>query len=149
MTKPLHILIVEDNDDDVVLIEAAFTDGSLQASYDVVRDGEEAMTYLRHEAEYDRARRPDLILLDINMPRKNGFEVLDELKQDPELKYLPVIMLTTSNRDSDILQAYAQGAASYLVKPQHFDELRAMALKLHDYWGAVSRLPEVLTAPAH
>ena len=78
--------------------------------------------------------------------RKNGFEVLDEIKSDPELKHLPVIMLTTSNRDSDILQAYAHGAASYLVKPLRFDDLRTMALKLQDYWTAVSRLPQVTTA---
>ena len=145
MAKPLHILVVEDNDDDVVLIEAAFTESSLDASYDLVRDGEEAMHYLRGD-DVTPSHKPDLVLLDINMPRKNGFEVLHDIKEDPELRHIPVIMLTTSSRDSDVVQAYRGGAASYLVKPLRFDELKAMARKLADYWTAVARLPQTTTA---
>jgi len=142
MTHPLHVLIVEDNDDDVVLIDAAFEE-ALGGSYTIVRDGEQAMAYVRHEADYVDATPPDLVLLDINMPRKDGLEVLHEIKHDPELRHLPVIMFTTSSRESDILRCYDEGAASYVVKPMRFEELKATARGLAAYWSSTSRLPSV------
>lgn len=120
-SQPVEILLVEDNEDDIVLTQEAFTEAKLVNVINTVRDGEEALAYLRREGQYKVARLPGLILLDINMPKKNGFEVLEAMKVDPALRSLPVIMLTTSDREEDIVRSYADGACSYIRKPVDLD----------------------------
>lgn len=138
----LHILVVDDNEDDVILLEESLKDHPSVQFLRVARDGEEALAYLRQEGEFAGAPRPELVLLDINMPRKNGFEVLSEMKDDPALRAIPVVMLTTSRRDADILEAYSGGACSFVSKPVNFDRLKLMAGHFVKYWSTVARLPK-------
>lgn len=140
-TQPMGILLVEDNEDDILLEEEALTDAKLVNLMYVVRDGEEAMAYLRRQGKYKDAQMPGLILLDINMPKKNGFEVLKEIKEDPALMHLPVVMLTTSDREADIVKSYAKGACSFITKPMDFDKFKDVAKQFALYWALVSRIP--------
>ena len=140
-TQPMEILLVEDNEDDIVLEREALADAKLVNLMSVVRDGEEAMAFLRREGRYQDAQVPGLILLDINMPRKNGFEVLNELKADPALVHIPVVMLTTSDSEADIVKSYAKGACSYITKPMDFDKFREVAKQFALYWALVARIP--------
>lgn len=137
----VEILLVEDNEDDIVIIQEAFSDMTHTIIVSTVRDGEEALRYLRREGKYSAARLPDAVLLDINMPRKNGFEVLEELKREPLFHSLPVIMLTTSEREEDVLRAYANGARSYIQKPVDLSVFKSVLRKFEEYWTGVSRLP--------
>ncbi len=139
--QPLEILLVEDNEDDIVLEREALADAKLVNLMSVVRDGEEAMAFLRREGRYQDAQVPGLILLDINMPRKNGFEVLNELKADPALVHIPVVMLTTSDSEADIVKSYAKGACSYITKPMDFDKFREVIKQFALYWALVARIP--------
>lgn len=140
-TRPIEILLVEDNEDDIVLIQEVFGDASLVNVMKTVRDGEEALAYLRGKGPYRDALVPGLILLDINMPRKNGFEVLKEMKNDPRLRALPVVMLTTSDREEDVLRSYADGACSYIRKPLDLQHFSKVVGQFELYWTLVSRLP--------
>ena len=106
-----------------------------------MRDGEEALSYLRRKDKYQYAQRPGLILLDINMPRKNGFEVLHEMKADPGLSHIPVIMLTTSESEADVVKSYAKGACSFITKPMNFDKFGEVIKQFAVYWALVSRIP--------
>jgi CheY-like chemotaxis protein len=137
----LNILVVDDNEDDVILLEESLKDQPAVRFLHVVHDGEEAMQFLRRAGPFQNAPRPGLVLLDINMPRKNGFEVLSEMKDDPDLRTIPVVMLTTSRRDADILNAYSGGACSFVTKPVSFDRLKLMADHFVTYWSTVARLP--------
>jgi CheY-like chemotaxis protein len=137
----VEILLVEDSEDDIVMIEEALENAKLLNILQVVRDGEEAMAYLRREGKYANAVPPGLILLDINMPKKNGFEVLEEIKSDPELKQTPVVMLTTSDRETDIVKSYSAGANSYITKPVGFENLKKVVEQLGLYWAVVARIP--------
>jgi CheY-like chemotaxis protein len=139
--EPVELLLVEDNEDDIILIQEAFADAKLMNVIYKVRDGEEALAYLRREGRYQHVRRPGLILLDINMPKKNGFEVLQAIKADLLLRSLPVIMLTTSDREEDILRSYAAGACSYIRKPMRLDQLVQVVKEFELYWTLVSRVP--------
>lgn len=139
--QPLNILVVDDNEDDVILLQESFRDQTLVRLVHIVHDGEEAMLYLRRAGRYATFPRPTLVLLDINMPKKNGFEVLSEMKDDPELKAIPVVILTTSNRDADILNAYSGGACSFVSKPVDYDKFKLMAAHFVRYWSSVARLP--------
>jgi CheY-like chemotaxis protein len=138
---PLAILLVDDNEDDIVIVQETFADAQLAHIMHTVRDGEEALMYLRREGPYKDVPQPGLLLLDINMPKKNGFEVMQELKGDPQLRSLPVIMLTTSDREEDIVLSYAYGAASYIRKPVDLDQFRAVVKQFEIYWTLVSRIP--------
>ena len=140
-SQPMEILLVEDNEDDIVLEQEAIADAKLVNLMQVVRDGEEALAYLRRQGEYQNARMPGLILLDINMPRKNGFEVLNEMKADPALMHIPVVMLTTSDSEADIVKSYAKGACSYITKPMDFDKFSDVIKQFALYWALVSRVP--------
>jgi CheY-like chemotaxis protein len=143
--RRIHILVAEDNEDEIVLLESAFEESGIPpGSYNFVRDGEEAMAYLRGQAPFERCPRPDLLLLDINMPRKNGFEVLQEVKEDPELRHIPVVMLTSSDREADVLRCYSTGASSYITKPVRYRDFRELAVQFAHYWTTVSRLPPPL-----
>jgi CheY-like chemotaxis protein len=140
-TQPMEILLVEDNEDDILLEQEAIADAKLVNLMYVVRDGEEAMAYLRREGKYQNAQLPGLILLDINMPRKNGFEVLNEMKADPVLMHIPVVMLTTSDSEADVIKSYAKGACSFITKPMDFDKFREVIRQFALYWALVARVP--------
>ena len=139
--QPIEILVVEDNEDDVLLLQESFADSRLVNVLHAVSDGEEAMQFLRREGPYAECKRPGLVLLDINMPRKNGFEVLKEMKDDPSLRCIPVVMLTTSSREVDIMRAYTNGACSFISKPVDFDKLKEVAKQFALYWSLISHLP--------
>jgi CheY-like chemotaxis protein len=141
MGEPMEILLVEDNEDDILLEQEALADAKLVNLMSVVRDGEEALAYLRRQGKYQNARLPGLILLDINMPKKNGFEVLNEIKTDADLKHIPVVMLTTSDNEADIVKSYARGACSFITKPMDFDKFRDVIRQFALYWALVSRIP--------
>lgn len=146
MNSDMHsidILVVEDNDDDVVLIQAAFSEGKVINRLVFVRDGEEAMAYLRKQGAYATAPMPGMVLLDINMPKKNGFEVLADIKADPQLRALPVTMLTVSDREEDIVRSFDQGACSYIRKPVTLTRFIAVVKEFALYWSLVSRVPNL------
>lgn len=143
---PVEVLVVDDSEDDVVLLEEAFRGCPLVSFIETVDDGEEALKYLRREGRYSNARRPGLVLLDINMPSMNGFEVLTEMRNDPALVKLPVVMLTTSKQESDILRAYDSGACSFISKPVNFNRMRHIAQQFALYWTLVADVPS--TEPA-
>ena len=140
-TQPMEILLVEDNEDDILLEQEALADAKLINLMHVVRDGEEALSYLRRQGRYQDAQRPGLILLDINMPRNNGFEVLNEMKADPALMHIPVIMPTTSESEADVVISYAKGACSFITKPMDFDKFGEVVQQFALYWTLVSRVP--------
>ena len=139
--KSIDILVVEDNDDDVVLIQEAFSEGKMANRIVIVRDGEEAMAYLRKQGPYADAPLPGMVLLDINMPKKDGFEVLAEVKADARLRPLPVVMLTISDREEDIVRSFDQGACSYIRKPVTLTRFIAVVKEFELYWSLVSRIP--------
>lgn len=141
MSEAVELLLVEDNEDDIVLIEEAFAEAKLMNVIFTVRDGEEALAYLRQEGPYNHMRRPGLVLLDINMPKMNGFEVLQAMKADPRLQSLPVVMLTTSDRDDDIVRSYTDGACSYIRKPMTLKQFAQAVKNFELYWTMVSRVP--------
>ena len=130
----LHILLAEDSADDVSLFVRALKRADVAIDMDVVNDGIEALEYLRRMNHYANAPIPDFMFLDLNMPRKNGHEVLVELKKDQHLKTIPVIVLSTSNAPTDILDSYAVGATCFITKPEDFEELKTFVLKLFEFW---------------
>ena len=140
-TMVINILLVEDNEDDIVLIKDAFAEAKFLAILNGVSDGEKALTYLRREPPYQHAGQPGLILLDINMPKMNGFELLEILKKDPCLKSIPVVMLTTSKREEDVVRSYAGGAVSYIPKPIDFSHFVKIVREFELYWTLVSQVP--------
>ena len=137
----LTILLVADNEDDIVIIKEALEETKFLRLLATLRDGEEALKYLRREGEYLGAQIPDLIFLDINMPKKNEFEVLDEIKAAPALEHIPVVMLTTSNDEGDIQKAYAKKACSYINKPGDPGKLREVLENFEFYWSLYSKTP--------
>ncbi len=139
--NPVDILLAEDNEDDIVFITDSFEEANFANVMHVVRDGVEALKFLRREPPYENEKQVGLVLLDINMPRKTGFQVLEEIKKDPNLKRLPVVMLTTSQRDEDIIKSFDSGACSYIQKPVDFDKMRAIAQHFSLYWTLVSCTP--------
>ena len=143
-TAPIEILLVEDSESDVVLTQALFKDAKVINNLSVARDGEEALRRVRLEGEHRDAPRPDLILLDLNLPRKDGREVLRELKQspDPELRRIPVVVLTTSVLERDVLTAYEQHANAYIAKPIDLDQFASVVNAIEAFWLSAVRLPE-------
>jgi CheY-like chemotaxis protein len=135
------ILLVEDNPGDVRLIREALADRGAGHRLHHVANGEEAIAFVRHRGTYTGAPRPDLILLDLNLPRKDGREVLAELKSDPDLRLIPVIVLTTSRAERDIAQAYELEANSYISKPIDFDGFLGAVQEIEDFWLTIARLP--------
>jgi CheY-like chemotaxis protein len=138
--KPIEILLVEDNADDANLTVDALKDGKLRNNVTVVEDGVEAMSYLRRDGKNSRAARPDLVLLDLNLPRKNGREVLAEIKQDPDLKRIPVVIMTTSKSEQDVFEAYNLHANCYVTKPVDLDQFMGVIKKIEDFWFTVVKL---------
>lgn len=137
----IEILLVDDNEDDSILISEVLTDARLAVVINRVRDGEEGLAYLRRQGCYKNARRPGLVLLDINMPKKDGFEMLAEMKGDLQLQSLPVVMLTMSDREEDILRSYKQGACSFVKKPVDLGDFKQVVRQFETYWTRVSRIP--------
>jgi len=140
-TRAYEILLIEDNPGDVRLTREAFKEGKINVNLEVVMDGVEAIKYLRHEEKYEDKGYPDLILLDLNLPKCDGREVLREIKSDPELKRIPVVVLTTSNAERDILQCYELHANCFINKPVDFDNFFEIVRKIEDFWLTVSILP--------
>ena len=143
-TRPTNILLIEDNPGDVRLTQEAFREGKLHVQLDVTTDGVEALRYLRKDPTYPNAVTPDLILLDLNLPKKDGREVLSEIKADPELKRIPVVILTTSNAEQDILKAYDLHVNSYINKPVDFDRFFEIIQRIEDFWLSTAILPTML-----
>ena len=137
----IDILLVEDSPADVLITREAFAEFKILNTLQVVEDGVEAMAFLKQDGKYASVPRPDLILLDLNLPRKNGREVLAEIKSDPKLKSIPVVILTTSNSERDILQAYDQHANCYIVKPVGFDNFVEAVKTINQFWFSVVTLP--------
>ncbi|MEM9400501.1 MAG: response regulator [Verrucomicrobiota bacterium] len=139
--KALDILLVDDNEDDVFFVKKAFKHARLVNVLTVLSDGEQAIQYLKKEEPYADSVMPDLILLDINMPKVNGFEVLEYIKSQKHLLSLPVVMLTTSERDEDIIKSYESGACSYIQKPVDFNKMVEVAERFEFYWCLTTKLP--------
>jgi chemotaxis family two-component system response regulator Rcp1 len=139
--KPIEILLVEDNPGDVDLTREALDIGKLNNILHVVDDGEEAMAFLRREGQYAKAPRPDLVLLDLNLPRKNGREVLAEIKSDENLKRIPVVILTTSKAEEDILKTYNLHANCYVTKPIDLDQFIKVVHAIEEFWLTIVKLP--------
>ena len=139
--RPIEILLVEDSPADILITREAFEEARLVNTLHVVEDGIQALEFLRREGIYASVPRPDLILLDLNLPRKNGREVLAEIKADDSLKVIPVIVLTTSNANEDILQAYDLHANCYVVKPVGFENFLKAVQSIRNFWFSVVALP--------
>lgn len=139
--RTVEVLLVEDNPGDVRLMVRAFGSTGVPSNLNVVDDGDEALAFLRREDDYVDAPRPDFILLDLNLPIKDGHQVLAEVKADESLRRIPVIVLTTSQADEDILQAYELHANCYIHKPIHYDEFVAVIEAIETFWTTVACLP--------
>jgi CheY-like chemotaxis protein len=139
--RPVEILLVEDNPGDVRLTQEAFKEGKVRNNLHVAMDGVEAMAFLRREGKYADAVRPDIILLDLNLPKKDGREVLAEIKGDLELKRIPVVVLTTSEAEQDILRAYGLHANCYITKPVDLDQFMSVIQSIEDFWLTIVKLP--------
>lgn len=138
---PIEILLVEDNPGDVRLTIEALKEGKVANKINVAVDGLEAMAFLRHEGKYKNAPTPDLILLDLNLPKKNGREVLAEIKMDSKLKHIPVVVLTTSQAEKDIIMTYNMHANCYITKPVDFDQFISVVKSIENFWFTVVKLP--------
>ena len=139
--KPIEILLVEDNPGDVELAREALQTGKVNNSLQVVGDGVFAMEFLRRQGKYAGAPRPDLILLDLNMPRKDGREVLAEIKADPDLKRIPVVILTTSQAEEDILKTYNLHANCFITKPIDLHQFIKVVQAIEEFWFTIVKLP--------
>jgi chemotaxis family two-component system response regulator Rcp1 len=137
----INILLAEDNPADVRLTQEAFKDGKISNNLFVVNDGIEAMAFLRKENKYKDVPYPDLFLLDLNMPRMDGREVLKEVKSDPNLKQIPIIILTTSDAEADILKSYELHANCYITKPVDFEKFITVVKQIEEFWFSIVRLP--------
>ena len=140
-SKPIELLLVEDSPTDVLMAKAAFESAKLLHHLHVVEDGEQALAFLRHEGMYANSPRPDLILLDLNLPRKDGREVLAAVKADDQLKVIPVVVLTTSKAEEDILKAYGLHANCYIAKPINFGGFAEIIRSIEHFWFSVVTLP--------
>jgi chemotaxis family two-component system response regulator Rcp1 len=141
LVRPITILLVEDNPGDVRLVQETFREGKVCNNLEITRDGVEAMAFLRHEGQFASAPRPDLILLDLNLPRKNGSEVLAEIKADEKLKRIPVVILTASQAEEDIVKAYDLYANCYLTKPIDLDQFISLVNAIKSFWLSIVKLP--------
>jgi CheY-like chemotaxis protein len=140
-SRTIEILLVEDNPGDARLTLEAFKEGKVLNHLTVMKDGVEALAYLRREGSYSFARMPDLILLDLNLPRKSGREVLAEIKADERLRTIPVVVLTTSADEQDVARAYSQHANCYITKPVDLEQFLHVVHSIEDFWLTLVRLP--------
>jgi CheY-like chemotaxis protein len=142
-TRSAEILLVEDNENDVILTGLAFKKAKLAVSLHHVQDGEKCMAFLRKEGEYAEVPTPDIILLDLNMPRMDGREVLAAISGDEKLRHLPVVILTTSSAEQEILKMYKLRCSSYIIKPVDFDQFVGVVRLFSDYWLTIVVLPSL------
>jgi len=138
---PITVLLVEDSPGDIRLTEEALRESKLKVNLESVQDGEQAIAYLRRQGNYREAIRPDLILLDLNMPRKDGREVLAEVKADPELKTIPIVVLTMSASEADVERAYELQANCYITKPVNLDQFIKVIAAINDFWLTIVSIP--------
>ena len=141
ISRPIDVLLVEDNPGDVRLTREALKEGKIRNNLHVARDGVEALAFLRREGEHADAPRPDVILLDLNLPRKDGREVLTEVKGDPALRQIPVVILTSSQAEEDICRAYDLHANCYISKPVDLDQFIRVVKSIEEFWFTVVKLP--------
>ena len=141
MGHPIEILLVEDNAGDVRLTIEALRESKVRNNLHVASDGVQAMDFLRQQGHYEHAIRPDLVLLDLNLPRKDGREVLAEIKADPKLKTIPVVVLTTSRAERDVLQSYELQANCYITKPVDLEQFITVVRSIEDFWLTIVTLP--------
>ena len=139
----IHILLAEDDENDVRITRRAIKKGGLSATISVARDGQEALEFLFRRPPFADAPRPDLVLLDINLPKINGMEVLRTVKEDSSRRVIPVLMLTTSSRQEDVDTAYALGANTYICKPIRFARFVEVIREVSEYWSRLARVPSV------
>ncbi len=139
--RPIEILMAEDNPGDIRLTREALKDGKVSNSLNVVSNGSEALAYLRKQSPFENVIRPDLILLDLNLPKINGLEVLQEIKTDKILKMIPVVILTTSKSEQDITYSYQNHANCYITKPVDLDQFMNAINAIDDFWLSIVRLP--------
>ena len=145
--RPAEILLVEDSPADILLTREGFEESKILANLHVVEDGQAALDYLQRAKERDDTVVPDLILLDLNLPKKGGIEVLQVIKSDQELRRLPVVMLTTSDDEVDVLESYDSHANSYITKPIDFEQFTQVVRTLEDFWFSIVRLPARNASP--
>ena len=143
----IHILLVEDNEGDILLTKEAFEDAKLLTRLSVVRDGKEAVEFLNKHGAFKEVETPDLLLLDVNLPKKNGHEVLKFIKEDENLKHIPVIMFTTSSSEKDINLSYQNHANCYITKPVDVNDFLSVITKVENFWISVVNLPTIKPAP--
>lgn len=139
--EPAEILLVEDNPGDIRLIQEAFKEGGFSSHLNITRDGEQALAFLRRQGDYAKSPRPSFIILDLNLPRKDGREVLAEVKKDRELRQIPVVILSTSTSAEDILHAYDLHANCYVPKPLDIEHLVQLGRSLEEFWLSTAILP--------
>lgn len=139
--KPIEVLLVEDDPGDELMTREAFQDNKIRNTLHVVRDGQEALDFLYRQGEYADAPRPDLVLLDLNLPRYDGRQVLEKIKTDPELALIPVVVLTTSSAEEDILRSYKLHANAYVTKPVDLEQFIGAVRQIDDFFVSVVRLP--------
>lgn len=139
---PTHVLLIEDNSGDVRLTQEVFREANILIKLHVANDGTEAMTFLRREGEHADAPRPDFILLDLNLPKMDGRQVLAQIKEDENLKTIPTVILTTSEAEEDIVRSYELKANSYLTKPVQLDAFESLVKSINDFWLTKARLPQ-------
>lgn len=137
----MNILLIEDNSGDIRLIKEVFKESNLEGNLHVVTDGEQAISYLSKEGEYKDAPKPNLIFLDLNLPKKDGREVLSEIKNNDDLKYIPVVVFTSSEAEQDIKKSYGLHANCYIVKPFDFDQYNQIISTIRNFWLSVVKLP--------
>ncbi len=139
--KPVEILLVEDNEGDIILTTEALEEGKINNSISVVKDGWEAVQFLEKKNGYEGAVTPDLILLDINLPKLNGHEVLNHIKSNPDLTHIPVVMLTTSSSEVDVMKSYKNHANCYITKPVDVNNFLDVISKIESFWISIVQLP--------
>lgn len=143
-SRPVNILLIEDNPGDVRLAQEAFKEGNINVDLNIAMDGMEAIDYLRKVGQYSTAATPDLVLLDLNLPKKDGREVLSDIKADPSLRSIPVVILTTSNAEQDILNSYNLHVNCYINKPVDFDRFFDIIQKIEEFWLNIAILPSMV-----
>jgi CheY-like chemotaxis protein len=139
--RPIEVLLVEDDEGDVLMTREALDEGKVFNRLNVVGDGVEAIAYLRREKPYAEVTRPDLVLLDLNLPKRDGLQVLEEVKADPDLRRIPIVVLTTSEAEEDVLRSYDLHANAYVTKPVDFDRFVEVIRQIDDFFISVVRLP--------
>jgi len=139
--RKIQVLLIDDSPDDERILRRAMRGTTFLENLQVVDDGDQAMAFIRREGEYARAPRPDLILLDLNLPRRDGWEVLEEIKADQALRSIPVVVLTTADSQEDVRRAYQLQASSFITKPADFGRLERIMASLDEYWTGMASLP--------